>query len=77
MTRRPWSEIDPRVRGAIWLLGTLEGVLKLVALVDLWRRPAAQVRGSKRRWAVAIAVPNTVGVVPLIYLLRGRRTTGR
>lgn len=77
MTRRPWGELDPRLRGAIWVLGTLEGVLKVVALVDLWRRPAAQVRGSKRRWAVAIAVPNTFGIVPLAYVVKGRRRPGR
>jgi hypothetical protein len=53
--------------------GIFEGVLKLAALVDLARRPADEVRGPKRRWALAIVVSNSLGVVPLAYLLRGRR----
>jgi hypothetical protein len=49
-----------------------EGVLKAVALVDLRRRPANQVRGSKARWATAVVLVNSVGAVPLAYLLYGR-----
>jgi hypothetical protein len=47
--------------------------LKIVALIDLWRRPAAQVRGSKLGWALAITLLNSVGAVPIAYLTRGRR----
>jgi hypothetical protein len=49
-----------------------EGVLKGSALVDLKRRPASQVRGSKARWATAVVLVNSVGAVPLAYLLYGR-----
>ena len=54
-------------------MGSVEGALKVAALVDLVRRPAEQVRGSKRAWAAAIVVVNSGGVVPLAYFLRGRR----
>ena len=47
MARKTWSELDPRVRGLIIVAGALEGILKLVALIDLARRPAPGVRGPK------------------------------
>ncbi|TPG17819.1 DUF5652 family protein [Pedococcus bigeumensis] len=71
--RKKWSDLSPGARRAIGSVAVLEGVFKAVALVDLARRPAAQVRGSKVAWATAITVVNSAGVVPLAYFLRGRR----
>jgi hypothetical protein len=45
----------------------------MAALVDLARRPSDQIRGAKTLWAAAIIVINSVGVVPIAYLSRGRR----
>ena len=70
---RSWSELDPRLRQAITLAGVVEAVLKIAALIDLARRPARQVHGSKARWAVAITLVNSAGAVPIAYFLRGRR----
>jgi hypothetical protein len=56
--------------------GAIEALLKIAALVDLRRRPAAEVRGSKRSWATAIVVANSAGAVPIAYFLRGRRRPG-
>ena len=55
-------------------MGTVEGLLKVAALVDLTRRPASEVRGSKRAWATAIVLVNSAGVLPVVYFRRGRRT---
>jgi uncharacterized protein DUF5652 len=74
--RRRWSELSERTRRWILVGAVVEGLLKLVALVDLVRRPARQVRGSKKVWATAIVLVNSVGAVPLAYLLRGRRKAG-
>jgi hypothetical protein len=54
-------------------MAALEGAVKVAALVDLARRPASQVRGSKAAWATAITLVNSAGAVPLAYFLRGRR----
>jgi hypothetical protein len=67
-----WSELGPRARRLIVVGGTIDTALKVVALVDLSRRPAEQVRGSKRRWAWALTLVNSAGVLPVVYLLRGR-----
>jgi len=68
-----WSDLDPRVRRLIVAGGAFEGVLKIVALVDLVRRPAAEVRGSKAGWAAAIVLINSLGAVPILYFRYGRR----
>jgi len=71
--RRRWSELSERSRRLIVAAAVAEGVLKAAALVDLARRPADQIRGSKRAWATAVALVNSLGGVPLAYLVFGRR----
>ncbi|MDO5503809.1 MAG: hypothetical protein Q4G67_11610 [Actinomycetia bacterium] len=66
-----WRDLSPRTRTAIIVLGTGEAILKVAALVDLARRPASEVRGSKAAWASAIVLVNSVGAVPIAYFLRG------
>jgi hypothetical protein len=68
-----WDELSERNRRLIVVIGSIEGMLKIVALADLRRRSDAEVRGSKRVWAVAISLSNSAGLIPLAYLLRGRR----
>jgi hypothetical protein len=68
-----WSDLSTRTRrlivaGLVW-----EGLLKVAALVDLARRPASRVRGSRLRWALAVALVNSVGAVPIAYFRYGRR----
>jgi hypothetical protein len=55
---------------------TFEGLLKILALIDIRRRPAAQIRGSKKKWAAAVVLVNSVGAVPIAYFLYGRRGAG-
>jgi hypothetical protein len=73
MARTRWSALDPRVRKAIVVVGAVEAGLKAAALIDLARRPARQVRGSKALWALAVTVVNAAGAVPVAYFVRGRR----
>ena len=74
MPKRRWSDLSERTRRLIIAGAALEGVLKLLALIDLKRRPADRIRGSKAKWASAVVLVNSVGAVPLAYFLRGRRT---
>ncbi len=73
MVKKQWSELDPRVRQAIMLGGAFEAGLKVAALIDLVRRPQNEVRGSKWAWAAGLTLVNSAGVVPILYLLRGRQ----
>jgi Phospholipase_D-nuclease N-terminal len=74
MTRRRWSELSGRQKGAIVAAAVAQQALAAATLWDLRRRPSAQVRGSKKLW-VAAAFVNFVG--PLAYFTVGRRREGR
>lgn len=71
--KKRWNELSLRTRRLIIVGATFEGVLKAAALIDLARRPADEVRGSKAKWATAIVVANSGGALPLYYFARGRR----
>jgi hypothetical protein len=71
--RKRWSELDPGTRRVVVVAGVLEGLLKIAALTDLARRPAARVRGRKWVWAVVLVVVNSAGGAPLAYFRFGRR----
>jgi hypothetical protein len=73
VAKKKWHDLSPRTRGLILAGGALDGTLRVIALVDLARRPAAGIRGSKAGWASAIVVLNSAGVVPVLYLVHGRR----
>ncbi len=68
-----WSELSERNRRIIIVVTVVEAALKAAMLFDLKRRPAEQVRGSKRVW-VAATVVNSAGLVPIAYFVVGRRT---
>jgi hypothetical protein len=73
MPKKRWKDLSPRARRLILFGATLDGLLKLVALIDLKRRPATEVKGSKAMWATAIVLLNSGGLVPAAYLLHGRQ----
>jgi hypothetical protein len=73
VVNKKWQSLSPRVRRLLIAGATVEGLVKVAALIDLARRPSREVRGSKLRWAVAITLVNSVGAVPIAYFLRGRK----
>lgn len=75
MAKRRWDELDPRVRQAILLGAAFEAGLKIATLIDLAQRPPRDVRGPKAAWALALTLVNSGGLLPIVYLLRGRRTS--
>lgn len=72
MTKKRWSDLDPRLRQALLIDGAFETGLKIATLIDLAQRPRSAIRGSKSMWALALALVNSGGILPVIYLLRGR-----
>jgi hypothetical protein len=69
-TKKKWSERGPLSRTLIVVLGVVEVVLLAATLADIRRRPADQIKGSKRMWS-ALAFVNIVG--PVAYFTLGRR----
>jgi hypothetical protein len=72
MTRR-WGDLSERSRRLIIATAIGETILKTAVLVDIRRRPASQIRGSKRIWIITAVLVNSAGVGPLSYFAFGRR----
>ena len=71
--RQRWSELEPSKRRMIIVTASIDLALRVAALVDMRRRPASQIRGSKKAWAASLAFVNSGGTLPLSYFLFGRR----
>ena len=72
MARR-WSDLSDRNRKLIIAVAVAEAILKTAVLIDIRRRPASQIRGSKRMWIVAAVLVNSAGIGSLSYFAFGRR----
>jgi hypothetical protein len=69
MAKRKWSDLSPTQQKVTAIAGVLEVVATTAMLVDLARRPASTVRGSKALWRT-LSVVQPVG--PLAYFVFGR-----
>lgn len=70
MPNKRWGDLSSTQRKAVVLSGVVQLGLLAAALADIYRRPAQEIRGDKRLWAV-VAFVNFVG--PVLYFLFGRR----
>jgi hypothetical protein len=70
VAKKTWADMSPTQKRVIGVAGAVEAVLTLAALRDLGRRPAADVRGPKAAWRLAVFV-QPVG--PIAYFAVGRR----
>jgi len=66
---KKWSDMTPQQRAGTVVLGAIQIVLLVVAIVDMARRPPELVRGKKRFWAPVLLIN---GIGPLAYLVFGR-----
>lgn len=71
--KKKWSDLSQRTRRLILIGAVFEGTLKTAALIDIKRRPASQIRGSKWIWAAVVVLVNSFGGAPLSYFAFGRR----
>lgn len=69
MARRG-KDLSPRTRRILIVAAAAEAGLKAAALLDMRRRPASQIRGSKKAWALAMIV-NSAGLIPISYFVFG------
>jgi len=67
---RRWRDLSPKQQAVVLTLASIQLSLAATAWTDLARRDAAEVNGSKGKWAAIIAV-NFVG--PVLYFVRGIR----
>jgi len=72
MARKRWRELNKTQQTAIIVIGAAEVIVTTIALVDLTRRPAENIRGKKSIWALACFV-QPIG--PIAYFTFGRVRT--
>ena len=70
MRRMQWSDLTAGQRRGIALGGIVQITLLVAALIDIRRRPADAINGSKLLWT-ALAFVNFVG--PIAYFIFGRK----
>jgi hypothetical protein len=66
-----WGDLTTRQKAPFVLRGVLQFAL-LAALLDIHRRPAQEINGSKWLWG-AVAFANFMGIGPIAYFLFGRK----
>jgi hypothetical protein len=74
MKRMTWSDLTAAQKVGAVGLGAVQLGLLAAALVDLRRRPAEEIRGSKRVWTGVVFV-NYIG--PISYFVFGRKPRAR
>ncbi|BDB60495.1 MAG: PLDc N-terminal domain-containing protein [Rhodococcus sp. (in: high G+C Gram-positive bacteria)] len=70
LSKKKFAELSRPQQALVVLLAVVQLSLAITAWVDLARRPADKINGSKLRWALTIAV-NFFG--PIRYFRKGRR----
>ncbi len=71
--REQWEQMSASQRGGFAVVATVDLALRAWSLVDLARRPDAEVHGKKWWWGAGLTLVNSAGVLPATYLLWGRR----
>lgn len=54
-------------------LGTLDVLLRVLAMIDVARRTDDEVNGPKKVWLPALAAVSSMGLLPAAYFLLGRK----
>ena len=70
--RLRWRVPPSNRKGGTGLGGLIHVVLMIAALVDLRRRPAEQINGSKRLWMFLVFI---YWIGPISYFVIGRKRT--
>lgn len=73
MARKRWKELSPGARAGIIAVAAVDAGLRAWAGADLASRSAEEVNGPKWLWATGLSVVNSAGIVPVVYLVAGRR----
>lgn len=68
--KKKWSELSGPAKVGSVVIGVIQVSLMIAALVDIYRRPAEEINGSKAMWT-GLAFINTVG--PIAYFVKGRK----
>ena len=70
MQAKQWQDLTDRQKRGIVVLGALQLALLVAALIDIRRRSAEEINGSKRLWTMVVFIN---GIGPIAYFVFGRK----
>ena len=70
MRQKQWKDLTDAQQRGIVFLGVLQLALLITALIDIRRRPADAINGSKRLWTAVVCIN---GIGPIAYFVVGRK----
>ncbi|HEX5700460.1 MAG TPA: PLD nuclease N-terminal domain-containing protein [Rubrobacter sp.] len=73
---KKWRDLTTTEKAPLVLRGIVQFALLAAALVDIHRRPAEEINGSKWVWS-AVALVNFIVFGPLAYFRFGRKRAER
>lgn len=74
MAKKRWNDLSPNAKVAVIAVAAVDAGLRAWALRDLAGRDASRIKGPKWLWGSALGVLSTSGVVPVVYLVAGRKS---
>ena len=70
MRQKQWKDLTDAQQRSLVLMGALQLALLAAALIDIRRRPADAINGSKRLWTAVVFI-NGIGLIA--YFVVGRK----
>ena len=74
MAKKRWKDLSPNAKAAVIAVAAIDAGLRAWALRDLAGRDASRINGPKWLWGSALGVLSISGVVPVAYLVAGRKS---
>jgi hypothetical protein len=74
MREKQWKDLTDSQKRDIVFLSVLQLALLITALIDIRRRPADDINGSKRLWTAVVFIN---GIGPIAYFVVGRKRPER
>ncbi|MUL81588.1 MULTISPECIES: hypothetical protein [unclassified Mycolicibacterium] len=74
MAKKRWNDLSPTTKTTVIAMVAVDAGLRAWALRDLAGRQANQTNGPKWLWGSALGLIGTAGVLPVAYLIAGRKS---
>lgn len=74
MPKKRWNDLSPAAKTAVVVVAAADAGLRAWALRDLAGREPNRINGPKWLWGSALGLLTTSGVLPVVYLVAGRKS---
>ena len=75
MAKKKWKDLSNQQKGVVVATTAVDMGLHTWAGRDLASRTQEEINGPKWAWGLGLGVVNSVGILPAVYLIWGRKRT--